>query len=780
MSRTDKEELKKIIGDSEKMYRLIVGNSLDYIWILNKDEKHVYISPSIEQLRGITPEEGFNEKLEDSMTVESYKKFKESMFQREKLEKQGIKNHISRLELQYIQKNGSLIWVESISQPIYSKKNNLIGILGITRNIEKRKKTELALKRSEEKYRELIENSLQGLYIIKDNKIHFCNQKFANIFGYNTTEEVIGIDIMTLVSKNSTEVVREKVRLRIEGKEKIAHYNFKAIKKSGEIIEVETLSSQIFLDGEVAIQGTLRDVTKQQSDEELLRKLSQAVKQSPTSIMITSLTGNIEYVNPQFIELTGYSFDEVKGKNASILKSNHTSQITYKNLWQTITSGNEWNGELLNKNKNGELYWESTKIAPIKNNKGLITHFVGIKEDITEQKRIQEELIIAKEKAIEADKLKTSFLANMSHEIRTPMNAIMGFSSLLSDSSLTNDEKNEFIQLINSNSSNLLNLIDDIIDIAKIEAGQLKIVNKDFNLDETLEELFLTYKEINSRQHGEKVQLVWNKEQTPPISVINSDPHRIKQVLSNLIDNALKYTEEGQISFGYKILEDFSIKNAQRKIQFYIKDTGIGIAKDKINVIFDRFRQADDSHTRIFGGTGLGLAISKNIAQLLGGDINAVSKTGKGSVFYFTLPFVERTKITKSKKSKEISIKDIDWSNKTILIAEDVDSNFYLLKTLLKRTKINIIWVNNGEKAVKEINTNKNIDIILMDIQMPIMNGFEATEIIKNKFRDIPILAVTAFALEGDRDKIIQAGCDDYISKPIKSAELIAKINIYI
>lgn len=434
----------------------------------------------------------------------------------------------------------------------------------------------------------------------------------------------------------------------------------------------------------------------------------------------------------------------------------------------------------MNKKKSGELYWESVKIAPIKDKKGIITHFVGIKEDITEEKRIHNELLITKEKAIEADKLKTSFLANMSHEIRTPMNAIMGFSSLLSDPTLNNEEKDEFIQLINLNSNNLLTLIDDIIDIAKIEAGQLKIVNKDFKINNLLGEIHATYHEINSQQNKDKIQLIWDKKNDPPLSLINSDPHRIKQVLSNIIGNAIKYTEEGEIIFGFKIIKNIETNNSDKKIQFYIKDTGMGIPKDKLNIIFDRFRQADDSHTRIFGGTGLGLAISKNIAQLLGGDINVVSKVGKGSVFYFSIPLNEIIETEKNEILKDGSLKNIDWSDKTVLIAEDVDSNFYLLETLLKKTGINIIWANNGEKAVKEMQQNNKIDLVLMDMQMPIMNGFEATKIIKNEFSRIPVIAVTAFALSGDKEKILNAGCDDYLAKPIKSSELIAKINIYI
>ncbi|MCG8484865.1 MAG: PAS domain S-box protein, partial [Clostridia bacterium] len=774
MAKPDKD-LLKIIEDSHEKYRFIAENSLDYIWILDKAGNHVYISPSIKQLRGLTPEEGLKERVEDSMTKESFEKLQAAIKKREEQEKLGTKEYINKLELQHTCKDGSLVWVELISKRIYNKNGKPIGILGISRNIDERKKAELilkerekrfstlvsnlpgmayicsndqnwtmkfisegcfdltgyppsdfidnkklafkdiihvddqeyisktiektninqksytlqyriitkskkikwvweqgvaifnkdgkkeilegmiidiskqkeverSLKESEEKYRKLIENSLQGLYIIKDNKILFCSKKMANIFGYNSAEEVNGLDVTELVHESSLETVLINIKNRISGKQKIAHYNFLAKKKNGETIEVETLGSKILLDGQPAIQGVLKDVTQQKASEERLRKLSQAVEQSPTSIVITDLKGVIEYVNPYFIYLTGYTAEEAIGKSTNILKSNHTPNEVYKDLWTTITSGKEWVGEILNRKKSGELYWESVKIAPIKDISGIITHFVGIKDDITDQKRIQNELILTKEKAIESDNLKTSFLANMSHEIRTPMNAIMGFSSLLSDESLTFEERDEFIQLINSNSNTLLNLIDDIIDIAKIEAGQLSVSNKDFDINELLSEINATYQEINTKQNEDSIKLIWDKNETDNISVINTDPHRLKQVLSNLIENAMKYTKEGEINFGYKLLKNINVGEKTKKLQFYVRDTGIGIPSNKLNVIFDRFRQADDSHTRIFGGTGLGLAISKNIAQLLGGDINVVSMENKGSVFYFTIPIIDKNK----------------------------------------------------------------------------------------------------------------------------------------
>ncbi len=246
-----------------------------------------------------------------------------------------------------------------------------------------------------------------------------------------------------------------------------------------------------------------------------------------------------------------------------------------------------------------------------------------------------------------------------------------------------------------------------------------------------------------------------------------------------MVANAIKYTDEGTITLGYNIIPSNATPNNQAQIQFYVKDTGIGIPQNKMNLIFDRFRQADDSHTREYGGTGLGLAISKNIAKLLGGNIHAVSSLGKGSVFYFTIPLTEG-EVKKAEPEKTVVKEKLDWKNKVLLIAEDVESNYQLLETILKRTGVKIIWVKNGAEAIELAKKTKTIDLILMDIQMPVLNGFEATKAIKEMDGKIPIIAVTAFALEGDKEKILAAGCDDYISKPIKSKELFTKMSALI
>ncbi len=407
---------------------------------------------------------------------------------------------------------------------------------------------------------------------------------------------------------------------------------------------------------------------------------------------------------------------------------------------------------------------------------GSRTYIQSIIKDITKRKQDEEELKLAKEKAEESDRLKTAFLANMSHEIRTPMNAILGFSELLSMADLSKEERDEFITLIQTNSNALLTLINDIIDIAKIEAGQLKIAKKEFSVNKLLDDIHKTYIEIKSNQGKQHIELNLIPPDTDDEIIIFSDQSRINQVICNLVGNAIKYTEEGKIEFGFKIVNE----NKQDYFTFYIKDTGIGIPLNKQQVIFDRFRQGDDSHTREYGGTGLGLAISKNIAKLLKGDITVESEEDVGSVFYFKIPIKLSTKLKTEQKTKSTISDKLDLSGKTILIAEDVESNFQLLETYLLKTNAKILWAQNGQEAIDFCKNNNDIDLILMDMQMPVLNGYEATKEIK-KFRpELPIIAETAFALAGDKEKIIEAGCDDYVSKPIKASLLYEIIKPHI
>lgn len=391
------------------------------------------------------------------------------------------------------------------------------------------------------------------------------------------------------------------------------------------------------------------------------------------------------------------------------------------------------------------------------------------------------DLIVAKEKAVEADKLKSAFLANISHEIRTPMNAIIGFTNLLDDNNLSSEERYEYINLINSNTNSLLNMIDDILNISRIEAGEMKISKMYCDIMVTMKELLGFFNKSMFDKGKEDVSLLLeNNIQNRTISTI-TDQNLLRQVFSNLISNAIKYTEEGEIVFGVnKIFKD---KTGTEILEFYVKDTGIGIAEEKIPVIFDLFRKEDSSKAKLFRGVGLGLAISKRLIKYLGGDITVQSVVNKGSTFYFTIPYIKsealphvESNLIEEKHNLQLN----DWSNKTIVVAEDEDSNYQFIKSVLRNTKVNILRAYTGLEVVEQCRAKKEIDLVLMDIKMPEISGYEATRQIKKIRRELPIIAQTAFAAPQEREKSIEAGCDDYIAKPFTAKALIELVKTYL
>jgi signal transduction histidine kinase/CheY-like chemotaxis protein len=378
------------------------------------------------------------------------------------------------------------------------------------------------------------------------------------------------------------------------------------------------------------------------------------------------------------------------------------------------------------------------------------------------------ELQKAKEKAEQSDFLKSAFLANMSHEIRTPMNSIIGFVELLKEEELDVITQKQYLDIIHSNGKQLLTLISDIIDISKIEANQLNIVNKVFCLNTALNKIFNSFKIKETESLKLNIYLSLDDE----TSFILADSSRISQVVNNLLSNAFKFTTSGSIDFGY-ILEDDVIK-------FFVKDSGPGIAKSKHEVIFERFRQADDSLTREFSGAGLGLSISKKLVELMGGKIWLSSEPDKGTVFYFTIPYKPAGEKINEKKKVKAKV-DYNWNGKKVLIAEDDHVCFDFINTLLKPRGVELFHCKNGTEAVNAFLKNAQFyNLVLMDIQMPSMNGYQATRLIKEKLPSVPVVAITAFAMKEHKEKAYDSGCDDYITKPIVIDELYALLDKYL
>ena len=503
--------------------------------------------------------------------------------------------------------------------------------------------------------------------------------------------------------------------------------------------------------------------------------LDQLFQSSPEGILMINNQSVVLSINNEFTHLFGYTEDEIIGKNIDdmiVPKYLHDEGI--RNTNQALTN-ERVELESTRQHKNGVLIDVSILVTPIFI-AGKIVGAYGIYRDITEGKRIEKSLILAKEKAEEADRLKSAFLSNMSHEIRTPMNAILGFSDLLSDPESTGEEQEEYIEIIKDRGNDLMRIISDIIDVAKIESGQLKINIKDCNINKMLEDVFTVFKQIQKKLGHEGVDLKISLGRSESDFTILTDPQRLRQVITNLIENALKFTEKGSIEFGYQIREDYGMG---KSIEFFIQDTGIGIPQEMQTAIFERFRQVDDSHTRKYEGTGLGLTICKNLVHLMGGELKLESEVGKGSRFIIVLPLWSIATKKEEKVPDASETKEKDWKNKVILIVEDEESNYSFLEHVLRRTGITTLWAKNGKEGVN-LATSEKVDLILMDIRMPGMNGHEAAEIIKKEKRSIPIIAQTAYALKGEKELSIDSGCDDYISKPIDISQLMKILNKYI
>lgn len=611
--------------------------------------------------------------------------------------------------------------------------------------------------------------------VTADGKLINCNKTFYKMFGIETKIQKEQFNITHLYKKPEE---RKKLLDRVKKEGKVENYEIDLVKEDGTPLYVlGNILGNFDESGElVSLREYTLDITKRRLAEERSIKLSHAVEQSPEAIVITDKFGKIEYVNTAFTKVTGYSYQEAIGENPKILSTHEKSSKEYEILWKTIFSGKTWRGEFHNKKKNGELYWEQASISPILDEKGEITHFVAVKEDITERKVKDIELQLALGKAQESDKLKSAFLANMSHEIRTPMNGILGFAELLKEPVLNGKQQKEYLDIIEKSANRMLNIITDIVNISKIEAGQMEVYITECSLNEEMNFLYLFFKPETDKK---KVKLSFSNGLDDEDSIINTDREKFNSILTNIIKNAVKFTSEGFIEVGYEKKGSF--------LEFFVKDSGEGIEDKYKEVVFERFRQGSESLSRRHEGSGLGLSISKAYVEMLGGKIWFESKkddtSGKhGTEFRFLIPYNPVFK--KSGKGWKVT-EPLNKSQKdkkyNILIVEDDDVSEMLLKYILDPVSKKILHAPTGQKAVEIARQNPDIDVIMMDIRIPLLDGYEATKQIRKFNKDVIIIAQTAFAMEGDREKALESGCNEYITKPIelnKFRTILEKFNL--
>ncbi|MBI9068208.1 MAG: PAS domain S-box protein [Salinivirgaceae bacterium] len=934
LSRIDEE--RKVINEKTRL-KTITDNMTDLVWETDLQLKNIYLSPSVERILGFSVEEYMPLTIEKRCKPESLQTMLPLL--QEELEKENdphVSKSRSRLvELEYYKKDGSIIPMESNIGFVRDKNGKPIGLRGVSRDITERKQMEEVLKNNEALLNETSMTAKVGGWEINllRETLAWTNETFR-IHELDRTEQPNVEEAINYYHPDDRSMVNEAVQKSIKTGEP---YNFEArlITALGNQKWVLSKGNSVIENGKAKIvHGIIQDITERKQAETELRKLSTAVQQSPSVIAITDTEGNLQFVNPKFTEITGYSVEEAIGQNPRVLKSGEQSDEMYKELWETVSAGKVWRGEFHNKKKNGELFWEMASVSPIFDEQGKIINYIKVAEDITERKRYEEtrnllleisqmttenitlhsflaevhqkikkliradnfyvalhnakdntftfphhvdeydqvelnkvydfsggftdyvlqsnqaliitpeyqpeiekdgvvkaygnelsvwlgvpiktqkgdkpngviaiqdyknlesytdtdktimeiishniggfiervkyteELIQSKEKAEESNRLKTAFLNNMSHEIRTPLNGITGFIGLLQESEINDEEKQLYFDIINKSSDRLIATVTDIMDISRIEAGEVKVSKTEVSVNEILEE---QYSFFNHQAQTKGLELIYKPGLSDKEARFVTDKHKLEGILTKLIKNAIKFTEEGEITFSCSLKKEKDIE----VLEFYVKDTGIGIPSNRIEAIFNRFEQADIEDTRVYEGSGLGLAIAKSYVEMLGGEISVSSKEGSGSTFTFSLPYTKQLAKGSDAKGNINEETQTALSNLSVIIAEDDKTSKMFFDAIFKNTFSKITYTKTGKETIDLCRENPETDLILMDIKMPDINGYDATREIRKFNRDVIIIAQTAFGLTGDREKAIEAGCDDYITKPIKKDLLFEKI----
>ena len=624
---------------------------------------------------------------------------------------------------------------------------------------------------ADERVRLILESTGDGLFGLDDEgRATFVNPAACEILGY-TAEEVIGQPVHELVHHSyadGTLLAREDCRMggsiregaRVHEEDEVLWH------KDGRPIPVEYTARPI-LNGERVVGAVVsfRDIAERKVVEEELRKLSLATEQSPASVVITDREGIIEYVNTKFTEVTGYSSEEAVGLNPRVLNSGVHPAEYFKDLWDTLLAGREWSGEICNKKKNGDLYWEHASISPIRDSRGAITNIVAVKEDITDRKRYEEKMQEAKDTAEAASRAKADFLANMSHEIRTPMNAIIGMSHLALRAD-PDPKQRDYLEKIQSSGQHLLGIINDILDFSRIEAGKLDVETVDFDLDRVLDNVATL---IGEKASDAGLELVFDVDPELPRN-LKGDPLRLGQVLINYSNNAVKFTQEGEIVIRARKVEG---TGTDLLVRFEVQDSGIGMIPEQQGKLFQSFQQADASTTRKFGGTGLGLAISKKLAELMGGEVGVESEEGVGSTFWFT------ARLGIGAEKRRVLTPSPDLRQRRVLVVDDNAQARQIQSEMLASMTFRVDEVASGEEAIAAIceadAASDAFDIVFLDWQMPPgIDGIEtARRLADVELESRPhLVMVTAYGREEAFRLAAGVGIEVTLIKPVNPSLL--------
>jgi PAS domain S-box-containing protein len=881
---TERKKVETALIGSERRYRELIELAVDGILIGSSEGVIIDANTVIQKITGRSPEnlKGINVQELFSPNV-----LKDTPLRYDLLKKG--ETVISERDI--LRPDGKIVPIE-----MHTKMMPDGNYQSIYRDVTERKKAEETLRESEIKFKSLVESTSDMIWETNMEGVYtYVSPQFESLVGYHPSDVIgkspfsfICDDNINEITSNSDEIVRKATPFS-------ALVN-KYRHKNGKTLYFETSGVPVYDNAgkHIGYRGVSRDITKRYNAEKELHKLSLVVHQSPITIIISALDGTMEYINPAGCHISGYTAEELIGRKPSIFSAGKTEADTYKSLWSTIKKGSEWKGTFLNKKKNGELFWESAFIVPIRNAEGEITHYLGVKEDIskriqaeealkeseeryrelfegspdaiiladvetgmlldanpvactllgrtldeirqlhqtmihpardtefskesfrehadvpasattplpiesvilkadgsevpveilsknitihgrqilqgvfrniTERKQAQEELLKAKEKAEASDKLKSAFLSNISHELRTPLNGIIGFSEMITQMDSTEDDRIEFSKMIKKSSSRLINTITSYMDISMIASGLTEINYRQISLSQFLQKINSQTIEIcNIENHT--IDII-----TPPLVrdfKIITDESLLTKIISHLIDNAIKFTKKGSIAVGHKQKNGFHL--------FSVSDSGSGMSQESLSVIFEAFTQADTSASRGYEGSGLGLSIARGFVKLLGGEIWVESKQNEGSTFYFTIP-EKSGNLAKSPTTSYTAEKPSSQSEPTILVAEDDDSNYKYLEIVLRKASFKVIRARNGFETVEMSRKHPKISILLTDLKMPGMDGFESTRQIRKFMPHLPIIALSGYVSSEDEKAAYSAGCNGYIVKPVSKSKLLETIS---
>ena len=658
----------------------------------------------------------------------------------------------------------------------YTNQRTRIALKRAETEIAQRRLADVELHESHDILQSILSATTDGYLQIDDQgRLLDVNARYCELSGY-AREELLQMTLPELMLVTDKDEIAERQRLIVA----VGHLQFESChrRKDGSLWDVEVsvayrreAGNQFFV--------FLRDISGRKRREEELRQLSEAIAQSTESIVITNLKAEIEYVNDAYVKNTGYSRTELLGRNSRLLQSGKTPRATYDALWQTLLQGLSWSGEFYNRRKDGSEFIEAVIISPIRGADGRVRNYVAAKRDITQAKQIQVELQQAQQAAEAANLAKSQFLATMSHEVRTPLNGILGMAQVLTMPEVGQAERQDYARTILSSGQTLLKLLNDILDLAKIEAGKIEFEVIEMAPAEILAQTQALFGAAASAR-GLQIEWAWRG----PKARYRGDPHRLTQMLSNLVSNALKFSTQGSIR-----LEAREIANGERgaMLEFSVSDSGIGIAPDKLDLLFQSFSQVDSSSSRQFGGTGLGLSIVRALAHLMGGDAGVESALGKGSRFWFrvaveTVVSPSGFEAVSASHGEQAALAQIAALQRLrVLLVEDNADHSRLIELLLGSLGVTVLAVSNGQEGLDAVVHGVSAPLILMDIHMPLLDGYEATRRIRQWEQQHgqarhAIIALTASAYEDDRQRCLDADMDDVLTKPVSFEQLKAML----